>query len=66
MGWNDMSLRNVQAFRHSFDLRVERRQQRLYLHVVINGTAVIEQDIYDGDTVHLNLMNTALAFEQDH
>ncbi len=54
-GWSHMALRSIRAFGRNFDLRVERRDQKLRVIVDQSGRSVYDRTISPGASVNIVL-----------
>jgi len=54
-GWNEMKLKKVQAFGHSFDIDVVRSGSKMRVDVKAEGMPINSHEIQDGETVGIRL-----------
>ena len=54
-GWNEMKLKKVQAFGHSFDIEVARSGSKIHVDVKTQGVPMDSHEIQDGETVGIRL-----------
>jgi len=53
--WNSMSLRNIKAFNHSFDIEVIREKNKLFVKVFNDSKSFLTTQIENGETIKVRL-----------
>ena len=53
--WDSMALRNIKAFNHSFDIEVQRKQNKLWIRVYLEDTLCIDALLKINETLQVNL-----------